>query len=126
MLRAGVPDSRNQEMAITLSRPPPSDTAPESFETIPPEIRNRIYELVLATPNAGIEVDLLTAQPPSKALLLTCRQIYDEVKYMEVSFYQYLLPGRCLKSAADRLVCRSKVPCRLSQIFVRDDLPPRR
>lgn len=49
---------------------------------MPPEIRNRIYELVLATPVAGAEIDLLSARPPDKALLLTCRRIYDEVKYM--------------------------------------------
>lgn len=54
----------------------------EIFTTIPPEIRNRIYELGMPTPDPETEVDLLTAEPPSKALLLTCRQVYIEVKSM--------------------------------------------
>lgn len=54
----------------------------EIFTTIPPEIRNRIYELVMPAPDPETEVDLLTAEPLSKALLLTCRQVYSEAKSM--------------------------------------------
>lgn len=80
--------------------------------TIAPEIRNRIYELALTTDEdvnlhdddsdtyswttydsddepirtsyegADTEMNLLEAEPPSKALLLTCRQIYQETKEM--------------------------------------------
>lgn len=45
---------------------------------MPPEIRNHIYELAFE-PDADT-VDLLHAQPPTKDLLLSCRQINSEAR----------------------------------------------
>lgn len=50
------------------------------FFRSPPELRNRIYQLTF--PDTPDEVDLLNANPPSKALLLTCRQAYQDVRFM--------------------------------------------
>lgn len=53
------------------------------IKTIPAEMRNRIYELVLTSQSESTaKVELLEAEPPSKALLLTCRQFYEEAKQM--------------------------------------------
>lgn len=47
--------------------------------TIPGEIRNHIYELAFTTTaHNGDEVDLLSCQPPSAALLIACRQVREE------------------------------------------------
>lgn len=65
--------------------PAPSTTAasttaaPFLLDRTPPEIRNRIYELVIE-PEVLDTVDILQAKPPSKALLLTCRQVYNEAR----------------------------------------------
>ncbi|KAK5744152.1 hypothetical protein LTR17_002182 [Elasticomyces elasticus] len=53
---------------------------PAGLLTIPPEIRNQIYDLV-AAPEVGA-VSLLTARPPTKVLPLLCRQIYGEVRLL--------------------------------------------
>lgn len=65
-------------------------TAAATVETchlfrIPAELRNRIYELCFVKAN---EVNLLEAMPPSKALLLTCRQIHDEARLMRRRAYR--------------------------------------
>ncbi|KAK5744321.1 hypothetical protein LTR17_002031 [Elasticomyces elasticus] len=54
--------------------------------TIPGEMRNNIYELVFGTQPA--EADLLNPSPPSKALLLGCREIYDEAKGLYSTAYR--------------------------------------
>jgi len=46
--------------------------------TLIPELRNQIYEQAFAVPQTS--VDLMKASPPSKALLLVCRQTYQEAK----------------------------------------------
>ncbi|KAK5719221.1 hypothetical protein LTR15_007744 [Elasticomyces elasticus] len=53
---------------------------PTGFLTIPPEIRNQIYDLV-AAPEVGV-VNLLTARAPTKPLKFVCRQIYNEVRHL--------------------------------------------
>lgn len=45
--------------------------------TIPPELRNRIYDMVFAI-EEDAEQDLEKATPPSISLLVTCRQIHHE------------------------------------------------
>lgn len=45
--------------------------------TLPPELRNSIWELAFTSPPS---VDVLDTSPPSKSLLLACRQIYAEAK----------------------------------------------
>lgn len=52
------------------------------IKAIPPEIRNRIYELVLFDGDRMTAVELLEAKPPTKDLLLVCRQFHDEAKSM--------------------------------------------
>lgn len=54
--------------------------------SLPAELRNRIYNLCFAEP--AKEVDLLEAQPPSRALLCTCRQIRDEARLMHRKAYR--------------------------------------
>ncbi|KAK5731713.1 hypothetical protein LTR17_011184 [Elasticomyces elasticus] len=54
-----------------------ASTAPKLL-TMPPEMRNRIYELVFATKPE--EADLLNPMPPTKQLLLACAQIYHEAR----------------------------------------------
>lgn len=57
------------------------EPAPPTFTSIAPEIRNRIFDLVLYSFDTETQTDLLQATPPSKALLLTCRKLYEEAKY---------------------------------------------
>lgn len=53
----------------------------------PPELRNAIYELVFE-PDVTEEVEFLFAEPPSKALALTCRQIYEEARLVHRAAYR--------------------------------------
>ncbi|KAK3623563.1 hypothetical protein LTR56_021526 [Elasticomyces elasticus] len=55
--------------------------------TIPPEMRNVIYELVFSVDRRGL-VDLIDSAPPSKSILLTCREIYTEAAKMHKHAYQ--------------------------------------
>ncbi|KAK5719212.1 hypothetical protein LTR15_007735 [Elasticomyces elasticus] len=55
--------------------------------TIAAELRNKIYELVFASDDTEV-VYLLTARPPSKALVLVSRQTYEEAKQMYNKVYQ--------------------------------------
>jgi hypothetical protein len=58
--------------------------------TIPGELRNRIYEFVYDTPPATDEkVNLLETNPPSRALLQTCGQIYNEAKIFQKEAYRH-------------------------------------
>lgn len=43
---------------------------------LPAELRNRIYDLAFT--DRGQTIELFSAAPPSRALLRTCRQIYEE------------------------------------------------
>lgn len=54
------------------------------FKTIPAEIRNRIYELAfkLEDDHGRVSEDLDEAEPPGKAIILTCRQFFVEAKHM--------------------------------------------
>ncbi|KAK5744206.1 hypothetical protein LTR17_002236 [Elasticomyces elasticus] len=55
--------------------------------TVAPEIRNKIYELALYDNNEGL-VDLLSAGSPSKNLLLSCHQVYEEAKGIHAEAYR--------------------------------------
>lgn len=70
---------------FAFQRMPKSLDAECHFLRTPPEIRNNIYDLVY---RSTAETDLLTAKPLSKALLLTCRQVYSEVKSLHRAAYQ--------------------------------------
>ncbi|KAK4892028.1 hypothetical protein LTR27_009378 [Elasticomyces elasticus] len=58
--------------------------------TIPPEMRNIIYELVFGTQPE--EADLLNPTPSSKALLLGCTQVYEEAKGLYSTAYRAYWP----------------------------------
>jgi len=45
---------------------------------LPPELRNRLYELAFTTDDHGVSIPLFGTAGPSKALLTTCRQVYSE------------------------------------------------
>ncbi|KAK1059684.1 hypothetical protein LTR74_012415 [Friedmanniomyces endolithicus] len=62
------------------------DGCPTPFFTIPPELRNHIHGMVFEFP-AG-EINLLEADPPSKSILLACRQIHDEATGLYKSAYR--------------------------------------
>jgi len=55
--------------------------------TLPPELRNNIYELAFSSDHY-IEAILLEDEPPSKSLLLTCREIYNEARIMHRKAYR--------------------------------------
>lgn len=56
------------------------------FLQLPGEIRNRVYELTMATKaDSGEEIDLLTGDLPPKPLLSVCRQTRHEAR----SIYEY-------------------------------------
>ncbi|KAK5130528.1 hypothetical protein LTR08_001958 [Meristemomyces frigidus] len=53
------------------------------------ELRNDIYEMAFTSDDDdGVGVDLETAAGPSKALLLTCRQIYNEARIIHKQAHQ--------------------------------------
>ena len=47
---------------------------------LPAELRDHIYHLVFWPPTVDHEVDLFNPNPPNKALLLACQQIYSEAR----------------------------------------------
>lgn len=55
---------------------------------MPPEVRNHIYDLTLTSPAST--VDLMEAAPPSKDLIMACREIYDETRHMHQAAYHLL------------------------------------
>ncbi|KAK1062497.1 hypothetical protein LTR74_010202 [Friedmanniomyces endolithicus] len=79
-------------------RTPPARTQRFSplFRRLPAEIRNKIYALsflggdnIPRTPQQDPEIqDLLSARPPTKALLLTCRRVYREAHGVYVESYR--------------------------------------
>ncbi|KAF7191521.1 hypothetical protein HII31_07023 [Pseudocercospora fuligena] len=50
------------------------------LDSLPAELRNEIYELVFESHIQESEISLFDADPPEKALLSTCKQIYSETK----------------------------------------------
>lgn len=73
--------------------PLPEETCP--IKSIPAEMRNRIYDLVFAPDDPDAEgwyedpeTRLEEARPPSKAMLLACRQVYNKAKYMYRAAYR--------------------------------------
>lgn len=52
-------------------------TTPCRLLSLPPELRNEIYELAFTT-SVGEKVNLFAHKPPTKSLLLTCREVYNE------------------------------------------------
>lgn len=54
---------------------------------LPPELRDRIYDLVFTTDTTS-KIDLLTASPPSKSFILTCHQVNVEASAIYKAAYQ--------------------------------------
>lgn len=77
---SGSPSSAYQS---TLSRkartwrPLRTGRGPRVAFSLPAELRNCIWELAFTSPSS---VDFLNTGPPSKSLLLTCRQVHSEAK----------------------------------------------
>lgn len=66
-----------------LSHQSTGEAAPSGLMKLPPELRNEIYELVLFQEDDDEDyepIDLMYPYPPSKNLLLSCREIYREAK----------------------------------------------
>lgn len=57
---------------------------------MPPEVRNHVYELVLAPDPCN---DFVQAKPPSKSLVLTCGQICAETNEMYKASYRAFWSG---------------------------------
>ncbi|KAK5121143.1 hypothetical protein LTR85_005627 [Meristemomyces frigidus] len=55
---------------------------------LPPEICNEIYSLVFTTAAGTEDVVYFTAEPPSKAIILTCKQAYREANEMYQHSYR--------------------------------------
>ena len=68
-------------MAAMIAKPPQQVSGDDKCHLLdsPPEVRNRIYDYLFAIEPTA---DLLTVTPPEKALIVTCRQIYEEAKHM--------------------------------------------
>lgn len=64
----------------------PSTKRCSFLERIPAELRNEIYKLAFTTNSA--KVDLFSTPPPSKALILTCRKVYEEARGFYKAAYQ--------------------------------------
>jgi len=66
----------------------PTEQGPSNLlMTLPPELRNHIYELAF-TPEVTEEVYLFGDDSPSKALLLTCHDVYTEAKGLYEEAYR--------------------------------------
>ncbi|KAK5737829.1 hypothetical protein LTR17_006477 [Elasticomyces elasticus] len=66
--------------SVTPSENIPANQGEAGLLTIPPELRNAIYELIYDSPTPTGSVQLLEASSPSEAILLVCKQIFDEAK----------------------------------------------
>lgn len=81
--------STSSNVAAPAAPATPSNASHQSkahILTLPPEIRNRIYDLAFANPTTS--VNLLEAAPPSKNLVVACRQIHAESKHMYRAAYR--------------------------------------
>ncbi|KAK3642668.1 hypothetical protein LTR56_010716 [Elasticomyces elasticus] len=81
---------KRQRQPIMKARPalPHDDVPPKKSKllALPAEMRNEIMELAFT--HNQTPVDLLTATPPSKSILLTCRPIYEEAKGLHKEAYR--------------------------------------
>ncbi|KAK3623555.1 hypothetical protein LTR56_021518 [Elasticomyces elasticus] len=66
--------------SVTPSDNIPANQGEAGLLTIPPELRNAIYELIYDSPTPTGSVQLLEASSPSEAILLVCKQTFDEAK----------------------------------------------
>ncbi|KAK0896290.1 hypothetical protein LTR02_011299, partial [Friedmanniomyces endolithicus] len=79
----------------TLTPPARTQRFSPLFRRLPAEIRNKIYALSFlggdaprTQPREPEIQDLLSARPPTKALLLTCRRVYREARGVYVESYR--------------------------------------
>ncbi|KAK5695838.1 hypothetical protein LTR97_008258 [Elasticomyces elasticus] len=79
---------QSKPMMKARPAPPRSDGPQKESEllALPAEMRNEIMELAFT--HNQTPVDLLTATPPSKSILLTCRTIYDEARGLHKEAYR--------------------------------------
>ncbi|KAK5678689.1 hypothetical protein LTS10_009133 [Elasticomyces elasticus] len=81
---------KRRRQPIMKARPalPHDDIPPKKSKllALPAEMRNEIMELAFT--HNQTPVDLLTATPPSKSILLTCRTIYEEAKGLHKEAYR--------------------------------------
>ncbi|KAK4895293.1 hypothetical protein LTR27_006636 [Elasticomyces elasticus] len=73
-------DEPEAVQSVTPSNNMPPTQGEAGLLTIPPELRNAIYELIYEFPTGS--VDLLKASSPSEATLLVCKQIFNEAKLL--------------------------------------------
>lgn len=84
--------------------------------TIAPELRNKIYELAFTGDDAsGKMVDPFEASPPSKNLLLACRQTYEEARGIQRTAYRAYW-------STTRFLVDNVIPCRENLNFTDGDL----
>ena len=80
----------NKSVCTATSKLTPSDTTQDPPKchvlALPPELRNRIYDFTFES-DAKEPVDLLCVNPPTKAILLTCRIINKEASSMQRHAY---------------------------------------
>lgn len=58
------------------------------FDKIPPEVRNEIYSLAFTTAADVEDVIYFTASPPSKSIIITCKQAYQEANGLYQDAYR--------------------------------------
>lgn len=58
------------------------------YDKLPAELRNEIYILAFASSDDGRGVRLINAAPPSKALVMTCRQAHAESAKLYKAMYR--------------------------------------
>ncbi|KAK5121166.1 hypothetical protein LTR85_005650 [Meristemomyces frigidus] len=88
-----------------------TDDIPCRLLNRPAELRNRIYELAFTTDiDTGVGIALGTAAGPSKALVITCRQIYSEARTLhEQASRQYWKHSTFVLDQRPRICARSKI-----------------
>jgi len=76
--------TQHSTMATSLS-----PTSSSRLLNLPPELRNRIHDLAFTTDaDTEIDIDLLTASGPSKALVLTRHHVYSEAAGLHKRAYR--------------------------------------
>lgn len=58
------------------------------FDKLPPELRNEVYKLAFASDDDSKGIRLIDAAPPSKALIVTCRQTHAESAKLYKAMYR--------------------------------------
>lgn len=94
----GDPPAHTSSPTNNISSPlevPGADPAAQPcplLDKLPPELRSTIYDFVVASRTTEAResdmIDLTKHTPPDKALLVTCRQIYNEAKKVYVTAYR--------------------------------------